>query len=107
MEFLSAQDMPPKINKKGTGKKLFIYIGNDDVVESKTIISILEYQLIHSSPKLQQLIKDRKRTNQVFGSFKDAKSIVITDDCICYSPLSTLTLKKRKNYMQAMNQVEK
>ena len=86
---------------------MFIYIGNDEVVESCKIISILEFQLIHSSPKLRHLLEDRKKRDKVFGSVTDAKSIIITDDCIYYSPLSTTTLKNREELHEMMNQVEK
>ena len=92
---------------KRNGKLLFIYIGNDDVVESKKIISILDYQLMHSSPKLRQLIEEQKKNNRVIGSDKDAKSIIITDDYIYYSTFSTLTLKNREELYATMNQAEK
>jgi len=92
---------------EGKDKIVFIYIGNDDVVMSNKIISILEYQLIHSSPKLRQLIEKQKKANRIFGSYKFAKSIVITDDGIYYSPLSAQTLKKRDALYPTMNQVEK
>ena len=88
------------------GNILFIYIGNDDVVESKKIISILDYQLMHSSPKLRQLI-EKKKKNRVIGSDEDAKSIIITDDYIYYSTFSTFTLKNREEIYATMNQVEK
>ncbi len=80
---------------------MFIYIGNDDVVESKKIITILDYQLTHSSPKLRQLIDKHRKDNTILGSEQDAKSIIITEDCIYYSIFSTSTLKKRDEmYMQ-------
>ena len=82
---------------KRNGKLLFIYIGNDDVVESKKIISILDYQLI----------EEQKKNNRVIGSDKDAKSIVITDDYIYYSTFSTFTLKNREELYATMNQAEK
>lgn len=89
------------------GDNLFIYIGNDHVIESKQIISILEFQLIHSSLKLKQLINKMENNDRVFGIQADAKSIIITDDSIYYSPFATLTLKKREELYAAMNQVEK
>ncbi len=89
------------------GKLLFIYIGNDEVVESDKIISILDYQLTHSSPKLRQLIADQKRNKRVIGSDIDAKSIIITDESIYYSSFSTSTLKNREELYATMNQVEK
>ncbi|MEI3604454.1 DUF370 domain-containing protein [Pseudogracilibacillus sp. SE30717A] len=80
---------------------MFIYIGNDDVVESKKIIIILDYQLTYSSPKLRQLINKHKEEDSIHGSEEDAKSVIITEDCIYYSPFSTSTLKKRDElYMQ-------
>lgn len=86
---------------------MFIFIGNDEVVETKKIISILDYQLVHSSPKLRQLIEGQKRNDNIFGSDEDAKSIIITDDGIHYSPFSTSTLKKREELYATMNQAEK
>lgn len=75
---------------------LFIFIGNDDVIETKKIICILDYELIHSSP-FKKLIAERKKKKQVSGNEKEAKSIIITDDRIYFSSLSTFTLKKRED----------
>ncbi|MEI3611098.1 extracellular matrix regulator RemB [Pseudogracilibacillus sp. SO30301A] len=86
---------------------MFIYIGNDEVIESDKIISILNYQLTYSSPKLRQLIADQKRNKRVIGSDIDAKSIIITDESIYYSSFSTSTLKNREELYATMNQVEK
>lgn len=78
---------------------LFIYIGNNHVVESKYIISILDVQLEQTSSKLQRLVDDFKQQDKLYGEEESAKSIVITDDVLYYSPLSTLTLKKTKKNM--------
>ncbi len=86
------------INIKGMWT-LFIYIGNYHVVESKYIISILDVQLEQTSSKLQRLIDDFKQKDKLYGDEESAKSIVITDDVLYYSPLSTLTLKKTKKNM--------
>lgn len=75
---------------------MFIYIGNNHVVESKYIISILDVQLEQTSSKLQRLMEDFKVAGKLYGEEKEAKSIVLTDDSLYYSPLSTLTLKKSK-----------
>lgn len=85
------------------GNKLFIYIGNDHVIESKQIISILDFQLIRSSSKLKKLIEKRKKDERVFGIEEDAKSIIITDDSLYYSPFSTYTLKKREELHKVIN----
>ena len=78
---------------------MFIYIGNNHVVESKYIISILDVQLEQTSSKLQRLVDDFKQQDKLYGEEESAKSIVITDDVLYYSPLSTLTLKKTKKNM--------
>lgn len=75
---------------------MYLYIGNDHVVKSTYIISILDVQLKLTSSKLQRIIGDFKQQDQVYGEQTDAKSIIITDNALYYSPLSTLTLKKTK-----------
>ena len=81
---------------------MFIYIGNDLVVESNYIISILDAQLEQTSSKLQRMIKAFEEKDQLYGDAATAKAIVITDDALYYSPLSTLTLKKTKELYQNM-----
>lgn len=81
---------------------MFIYIGNDLVVESTYIISILDAQLERTSSKLQRIVKVSKDKVQLHGDKATAKSIVVTDNALYYSPLSTLTLKKAKELYQNM-----
>jgi len=75
---------------------LFIDIGNNYVIESKYVISIIDIQLKKTSSKIQRIIEDVEAAGKLFGDEEEAKSIVITDDSLYYSPLSTLTLKKTK-----------
>lgn len=79
---------------------MFIYIGNDLVVESTYIISILDTQLEKTSSKLQRMIKEFEENDQLHGDKLTAKSVVVTDNALYYSPLSTLTLKKTKELYQ-------
>lgn len=85
--------------------RLFIYIGNDHVIESKQIISILDFQLIHL--ELKKMIEHRKEVKQVFGKQEDAKSIILTEDTVYYSPFSTITLKNREEMYPTINELEK
>lgn len=75
---------------------MFIDIGNNYVIESKYVISIIDIQLKKTSSKIQRIIEDVEAAGKLFGDEEEAKSIVITDDSLYYSPLSTLTLKKTK-----------
>lgn len=79
-----------------------MFIGNDDVIETDKIISILDYQ--PNASQLSKLIDERKRLEKVIGNEKEAKSIIITDDQIYFSYLSTQTLKKREDlYMTTID----
>lgn len=74
---------------------MFIYIGNELVVESNRVIAILDYELTESSRRLNEVIDKHVQLEKVYGSETDAKAIIITMDAIYYSPFSTITLKNR------------
>lgn len=80
---------------------MFIYIGNDHVVESDSIIAILDYELIYSSKRLNEVLDRHREIDQIFGVEEEAKSIIITLDSIYYSPFSTYTLKNRDELYEA------
>lgn len=80
---------------------MFIYIGNDHVVESESIVAILDYELIHSSKRLNEVIDRHRNIDSIFGDEEEAKSIIITMDSIYYSPFSTYTLKNRDELYEA------
>lgn len=76
---------------------MFIHIGGDVVVRAKEVITILDI----NGTKLD---KNTKKNNEfdiniskgtVVKISNDIKSIIITNDKIYYSPISSLTLKKR------------
>lgn len=80
---------------------MFIYIGNDHVVESDSIIAILDYELIYSSKRLNEVLDRHREIDQIYGIEESAKSIIITLDSIYYSPFSTYTLKNRDELYEA------
>lgn len=80
---------------------MFIYIGNDHVVESDAIVAILDYELIYSSKRLNEVLDRHREIDQIFGVEDEAKSIIITIDSIYYSPFSTYTLKNRDELYEA------
>lgn len=79
--------------------ELFTYIGNDSVIESKQIIFILDYQLLQSSLHFKNCIQKHEKAQTIFGSQEDAKSVIMTDDGIYYSPFATSTLKNRGAFL--------
>lgn len=74
---------------------MFIYIGNDYVIESKTIVAIFDAELIKNSRRLLKIIQEHERKETLYGDKKSAKSVILTNGAIYYSSLSTLTLKNR------------
>jgi hypothetical protein len=75
--------------------RLFIYIGNDYVLRSNNIIAIFDLELMKNSGRMQNIMRENRVNDTISGEKKDAKSMILTDTHVYYSPLSTLTLKNR------------
>ncbi|CAH0344882.1 MULTISPECIES: extracellular matrix regulator RemB [unclassified Bacillus (in: firmicutes)] len=73
---------------------MYLHIGEDILVKTNEVIAILDKQLLQSSPLILEFLKEKEEVtlNLSKGSIK---SIVVTDEHIYYSPLSSGTLKKR------------
>lgn len=74
---------------------MFIYIGNDFVIESEDVIAIFDLELMKNSRRLQQIMQEYTDMNRLYGDKTDAKSMIITDTAIYLSALSALTLRNR------------
>lgn len=85
------------------GETMFVHIGNDYVLHSKNIISIIDYNLIQSSSIIKKMMKFAKEKQKVKGAKQTAKSVVITDEYIYFSTLSVSTLKKRSSMISTIN----
>lgn len=76
--------------------QLFIHLGGDIIIRSKNIIMVLNCESVEFSPMSQHFLKaeeKRKKKNVISPDF--IKSIVVTDDEIYYSPVSSLTINRR------------
>ncbi|MGM8212873.1 extracellular matrix regulator RemB [Virgibacillus sp. W0430] len=82
---------------------MFVHIGNDYVLQSKDIISIIDRNLIQSSSIIKEMMQVARERRKIKGTKREAKSIVITDDFIYYSTLSIPTLKKRSSMISTIN----
>lgn len=85
---------------------MFIHIGNDHVVRSKDVVAIIDYQLISSSIIMDEMMKESKKQNKIYGSKWDAKSVMITKEKIYYSTLSVSTLKKRASMISTISKLD-
>jgi len=85
------------------GLGLFIHMGNGNVVRTKDVIAILDYQLILSSSIMEEMITEKRKQKKVIGPADEIKSVMITTNEIYYSTLSVSTLKKRSSMTSAIN----
>lgn len=86
---------------------MFIHIGGDTMVRLKDVIGIFD---IHTkdSPDNETLIENAKNRNDLeIVELGDIKSYVVTNKKLYYSPISSLTLKKRaQNLELSVKEVE-
>jgi extracellular matrix regulatory protein B len=83
---------------------LFIHIGNGNVIRSKDIVSIIDYNIISSSVIVDEMM--RENLDQTIGSEEGAKSVVITNDHLYWSTLSVATLRKRASMMSTISKLD-
>jgi len=76
---------------------VLIHIGGDIIVRSNDVIVILDVNhLVKNNSKKAEVLKNLETSKDVIKITNDeAKSLVITTDKLYYSPVSSLTLKKR------------
>ncbi|KZZ85425.1 MULTISPECIES: extracellular matrix/biofilm biosynthesis regulator RemA family protein [Bacillaceae] len=73
---------------------MYIHLGDDFVVPSKDVIFIMDYPSSKTSDIVSEFLEKQKE-KVIQLSEGDAKSIVVTEKHIYFSPLSSSTLKKR------------
>ncbi|AKF93700.1 extracellular matrix/biofilm biosynthesis regulator RemA family protein [Brevibacillus laterosporus] len=80
---------------------MFLHVGGDTVVSMKEVISIIDHQTVkHSKISLTFMGDQKKEKRLIDQQSEEIKSYVITDRAIYCSPISSLTLKKRAQFIQ-------
>lgn len=81
---------------------MYIHLGGDMIVRFDKIIAILDHHSKELSKENEQFFNEHLINNNVIfsDSNEKTKSIVITDDKIYYSPISSLTLKRRAKMLE-------
>lgn len=74
---------------------MFLHLGADTVVLLKNVIAINDFRMVKSN--INNIFLENMRTSKavIDVSNDNAKSIVITDEVVYLSAISSLTLKKR------------
>lgn len=86
--------------------KMFIHIGNDNVIRSREIITIIEQDVISSSSIMDEMMQSNREDGKIKGLERNAKCVVITNDIIYYSSLSVATLKKRSGIVSMVKKID-
>lgn len=81
---------------------MFIHLGGDTVVRSTDVIAIIDNSM-ESSKITREFLESKDQLNQLVRiSKEDTKSYVILRDRIYCSPISSLTLKRRANFVSSL-----
>lgn len=73
---------------------MYLHIGDDILVHTDEIVAILDKKLLESSPILAEFLQQKAEVTLHLAQ-KSIKSIVVTTKHVYYSPLASVTLKKR------------
>ncbi|MCM3473158.1 DUF370 domain-containing protein [Brevibacillus borstelensis] len=73
-------------------------------MSTKDVISILDHQTVKSSKNNKAFLQEKKKM-VVDSDQEETKSYVITTDAIYCSPISSLTLKRRAQFVDSLDQV--
>lgn len=74
---------------------MYLHLGHDMMVAHGKIVAIIERDIIDRSVETRQFFNRMRATGGVEGPLDGAKSLIILDDRILCSQISTLTLVRR------------
>ncbi|WP_027725506.1 extracellular matrix regulator RemB [Tuberibacillus calidus] len=74
---------------------MFIHLGEDVVIKANEVIAIFQYNLFQDERNRSfiQKVMENKTFIRIGG--ENIKSVILTGDCLYFSPFSPNTLKKR------------
>jgi len=79
---------------------VFIHLGGEKIIRSSELIAIFDLSIEKSSKISKQFIAEAARGKkiEIIGE-EECKSLVVTQGKVYYSPISSMTLKKRANQL--------
>jgi extracellular matrix regulatory protein B len=85
---------------------VFIHLGGDTVIRSKDVIAILDRQVKETSETIGEFLEFYQQEDKVEEIAKDmSKSIVITNEKVYLSPISSSTLKRRALFVSDIEDI--
>jgi len=80
---------------------VYIHLGGEKIIRTSQLVAIFDISIEQSSKLSRQFVVHAQKNKEVetIGE-EDPKSIVVTENKVYYSPISTSTLKKRAHYLE-------
>ncbi|ADM67910.1 extracellular matrix regulator RemB [Paenibacillus sp. NRS-1782] len=81
---------------------MYIHLGGEKIIRSSELVAIFDISIEKSSKISKQYVNHAQQQKHIemIGE-EEAKSIVVTQNTVYYSPISSTTLKKRANQFVA------
>ncbi|MCH1626793.1 extracellular matrix regulator RemB [Fredinandcohnia quinoae] len=80
---------------------MFIHLGENIIVRSTDVITILDRQLLKSSSIVNEFLEAQKDKIVELAN-ENTKSVIVTVDHVYFSPLSSSTLKRRAQHVSEL-----
>lgn len=82
---------------------MFMHLGNNVLVETSQVITIINAKMVEGSPSLQEFLQVQEEEGFVVEiEAGNTKSYVVTNNNVYFSPISSFTLKKRMTFMEQL-----
>ncbi|TJY41696.1 DUF370 domain-containing protein [Cohnella pontilimi] len=79
---------------------MYIHLGGEKIIRTSQLVAIFDVSIEQSSKLSRQFVAQAQKNRGVEAiGEEEPKSIVVTEDRVYYSPISTSTLKKRAHHM--------
>lgn len=79
---------------------MFLHVGADVVISIKRVIGIMDLRSTSHAEATKEFLSLARTERKIIDVVpENAKSIVLTEDEIYLSPISSLTLKKRADFL--------
>ena len=80
---------------------VYVHLGGEKIIRASQIVAILDVSIEESSNVSREFVEEAQKNRKVETIGDEApKSIVVTDERLYYSPISTATLMKRTRYLE-------
>ncbi|NLW45986.1 MAG: DUF370 domain-containing protein [Firmicutes bacterium] len=84
---------------------MFIHLGGDKLINSKSLVAILNADSVLGANSSKEFLKTAQEEGFIANlDQEEYKSIVITDKDIYLSPISSLTLRKRADFVDNLSE---